>query len=125
MININDKQYNDYDIKVSWISYEVTRKGKKEQGLSPFIKFKVNNSYIGLETIIDSEILRKMEFNKEINIKDYLSDITYEDKDGWISLIIDEYDLVIKRIDKELYNINFYVNNDEIKIVINTDIKII
>ena len=114
MIKINEKEYHSYDIKIDWGKFEAKVCGRKINGESPFIIFNIeNNIYIGLEFIFSKEMFNKMEINKKTNLNKYISDITYEDKKGWISIVTGNYDCNITKISTDCFNLDFLVELDE------------
>ncbi len=126
MIKVNDKYYSDYNIKISWGNFEAIILGEKTKGIAPFIKFNIeDNLFIGLETRLSKEMLEKISFNEKINIKKYITDITYEDAKGWISIITGKYDCYISRMNENNFKIEFYIESEEIEeININIDTNI-
>ena len=129
MIKINDKEYRKYNINISWGSFSSTLMGKKINGISPFIKFNINDSIlIGLELIFSKEMFMETPINEKVDITRYLTDITYEDNNGWISIIIGNYTCYITRINEKNFILNFHVDYDDfdiLNITINTDISIL
>ena len=129
MIKINNKEYHDYEIKITWGNFDVCSNGKKNSGLAPFIEFNIeNNIFLGLEFIFSREMFENTKLNITTNIDKYISDITYEDKDGWISLILEKYNCSITRMNENTFKIEFYVESKEIEelnIIINANIKIL
>lgn len=123
MIQINTKKYNNYSTKVTWEKFEVIHDGQKLKGLAPFISFNIEDAiFIGLELILSQEIIESMKLNNQTNIKSYLTDILYEDSRRWISLITDEYDCTIVRLDERKFKIHFIVTSaiENIDIMIDT-----
>lgn len=123
MIKINEKEYHNYDIKIDWGKFEAKVCGRKINGESPFIIFNIeNNIYIGLEFIFSKEMFNKMEINKKINLNKYISDITYEDKKGWISIILEKYNCNINRINNHSFQLDFNISSYEFD-MLNIEIK--
>jgi hypothetical protein len=61
-------------------------------------------------------------------VEKYISDITYEDKKGWISIVDKKYNCTIKRMDIRNFEIEFSVEVyefDIIEITINTTIELL
>ena len=87
MIVINDKNFNNTLKRVSFGEYNVTENGKKRNGSALFISFKIDNIVLRLETVYDKKWLEELKINDKKDISKYISDITYEDEKGWISLI--------------------------------------
>ena len=129
MIKINDKLYNDYNIKISWGSFEKIYFDEILKGISPFIKFNLeNNIFIGIETCFSKQQIENMKLNEKTNIKQYITDIIYEDENGWISIIIEEYDCDLTKINANEFKIEFFVNFEEdekYNIAIDTNIELI
>lgn len=113
MVIINEKKYDCSKIKVSFGKYNVSNKGKKRYGLSPFISFKCNNIYFGLETTYDKCWLEELKINDKKDISNYITDITYEDEKGWISLISGTYKCFVKRISSNIFEFEFNVYREE------------
>ena len=96
---------------------------KKKKRYSTFITFNIdNNKFIGLEFTFSDEMFKQMKENINTNVKEFISDILYEDKNGWISIINSEYDCDITRIDEKIFKINFNIKAEE---NISIDTKII
>ena len=114
MIRINNKEYNDYNVKISWGEFSVSHHGKRKKGISPFITFHIDNDkFIGLEFTFSDKMFKEMKVNIKTNVKEYISDVLYEDVSGWISIINSEYDCNITRIDEKCFRINFYIIAEE------------
>ena len=60
------------------------------------------------------------------NISQYVSDITYEDENGWISIIDGDYNCMITKTSTNKFKINLFANArfDELKLLVNTDIEL-
>ena len=139
MIKINDKQYDNFDIKVTWNKFKVSNnhgatlgyfihsnENDNKEEKAPFVVFCVEDRIlIGLEFSCSQEMFLNTKVNVKTNVKQYLSDITYEDKKGWDSLIVGKYDCNITRIDDKTFNLDFYVEDFETKITINTNINLL
>ena len=118
MIIINNQKYADYTIDISWGNFSVHSNGKQKEGIASFITFNIDdNIYIGLEFMVAKEMFASIKLNTIINIENYLSDITYEDELGWISLITGKYHCQITRIDDKKFNLKLTVNADEVDII--------
>ena len=141
MIKINDNKYVEYNTKISWIDFERNSNnaeivwGKaghnlnaKNDETAPFIEFNINNNIlIGLEFSLSSKMLSEFPLNKQIDVSQYLSDITYEDEKGWISLITWDYKCTITKTAKNEYKLQFNILSNEIEkldIKIDTNLKI-
>jgi len=121
MIIINNQEYNNYEIKIDWSNFSVYSNGKRRIGIAPFITFNIeNNIFIGLEFTFSKEMFKDLELNKKINVEQYISDIVYEDEEGWISIINQEYNCNITRKDEINFKIEFCIEN----IIINTIIEL-
>ena len=115
MIKINNKEYNNYDIEITWGDFDVVSNGEKRKGSAPFIIFNIeNNIFIGIETIISKDMWKNMNLNTKVNIERYISDITYKDEAGWISIITGKYNCNILRISEKEFKIEFCVESEEI-----------
>lgn len=114
MIIINNKEYDNYTIQVSWGNFSVSYQGKRRTGIAPFISFNIENKlFIGLELTFSNNMIKEMKKNIKTNIKEYISDVLYKDERGWISIINSDYDCAITRIDKKNFKINFYIKAEE------------
>ena len=110
MININNKNYINYASNISWSNFEITKDNNKINGVSPTISFNIeNNIFIEIETTIYNNIYNKFNFNTKTNITKYISDITYKDKDGWISLITENYNCTITKTNKNKFEIELHI----------------
>lgn len=98
MITINDKNYDNVLKKVSFGEYSVTQDGNVRIGSAPIITFKFDNILIRLETTYDKKYLEELNTNDKKDINKYISDITYEDENGWISLITGNYNSFITKV---------------------------
>ena len=117
MIKINGKEYKNYETKASWGKFEAKVSGRKIDGESPFIMFNIeNNIYIGLEFIFSKEMFNKIEINKKINLNKYISDITYEDKKGWISIVTGNYECNVTKISNDCFKLDFLVEPAELDV---------
>ena len=127
MIKINTKEYSRYTTKITWGDFEVNSHDKKRTGKSPFITFNIeNNIFIGLELTFSKEMFENTKLHKEINIKQYVCDIIYENRNGWISIIDGKYDCNITKIGEREFKMKFFVEAEfyELKININVDTNI-
>ena len=116
MITINNKEYNDYLITKNWEKFSIDSKKQEKQGISPTITFNINDEIvIEVELTITKEELKSYEINKEIDIKKDISDILYNNKNGWISLITENYNGKITRINNIDFKLSLQVEQ-EIKI---------
>ena len=113
MIIINDKNYDNAIKKVSFCEYSVTQDGKKRNGSGFCISFKINNILLGLETTYDKKWLEELKINDKKDISKYISDISYEDEKGWISLITGNYKCLINRIKNNIFLLEFTCDTEE------------
>ena len=97
MIIINDKNYDNVLKKVSFGEYSVTQDSNVRIGSAPIITFKIDNILIRLETTYDKKYLEELNTNDKKDISKYISDITYEDENGWVSLITGNYNCFITK----------------------------
>lgn len=129
MIKINNNTHEKILSKILFGHYEVTQDGKKRKGEAPFISFKFDDAYLGLELIYDKMELKELPKNEKKDISRYVSDITYEDKKGWISLIIGIYKCYVTRIEDDLFNFELTCDVEEYRehysILLNENVKII
>lgn len=128
MIIINDKNFDNSLKKVSFGEYNVTQDGKKRNGSAPFISFKFDNGLLGLETIYDKKWLEELKMNNKKDIGKYISDITYEDEKGWISLITGNYNCFITKVKNNVFALEFSCETEEYdehyKIILNEEVEI-
>lgn len=110
MIKLNNTLYSKLSYKVSFGDYQVKQNGKKRTGKSPRITFMWDNFNLMLELIYDKKWIRELKINNKKDISKYVTDIIYDDGKGWISLIYGTYQCFLKRIDNELYLLDFYCN---------------
>ena len=99
---------------------------KKITGLAPFITFLIDNKiYLGLEFAFSKEMFKSAKKNIKTNVNNYLSDITYEDEKGWISIITGKYDCNITRISEEDFKIELCISSGVGNIIMDTNIKLL
>lgn len=126
MIKVNNKEYDNYYTKITWGTFEVYSYGEKRTGISPFIAFNLeNNIFIGLELTFSDKMFKEMQLDIKTNVNNYVSDITYEDEKGWVSLIIEKYNCNITRISNKNFIIELYLISDEFNINIDTNIELL
>ena len=113
MTTINDKKYDNTLIKVSFGEYSVIQDGKKRKGSAPFLSFKFDNILFGIETTYDKTWLEELKINDKKDISKYISDVTYEDEKGWISLITGIYKCLIYKIENNIFGIEFSCEAEE------------
>ncbi len=128
MIIINGKNFDNASKKVSFGEYSVTQDGKKRNGSALFISFKFDNTILGLETIYDKKWLKELKINDKKDISKYISDITYEDEKGWISLITGNYNCFITKTKNNMFALEFSCEAEEYdehyKILLNEEVEI-
>ena len=107
MIIINNTEYKNNEVKITENNYEVTQDNKKRNGIAPFIQFKCENTLIGIETNYDKKMIEEMNENMPTDITRYITDITYEDEKGWVSLINGDYDAILEKKENTIFNIKF------------------
>lgn len=120
LISINNEKYNTYKVKISWSDFTVSsRRGYsviKHYGTAPFITFNINdNIFIGLETTLSKEMIKNTKVNEQTDITKFISDITYEDEKGWISIINGEYVCYLVRKDVNKFQIVLDVKSEVIE----------
>ena len=109
MIKINNKEYHDYEIKITWGNFE-------------------NNIFIGLELLFSKKMIEDTKLNTLTNISEYIIDITYEDKNGWLSLINQKYSCNIKRTNESIFKLELCIESKEdekLNIVVESNIEIL
>lgn len=130
MIKINKIVYNSPIIKVSYGKYQKKKSGNIIKGESPIIKITLIEAkiYISLETTYDRSLFKKLDIGEKVDISDSLSDISYEDKDGWISLIYGYHKCIVERKNEKVFNFKISCKADECgenyNILINENIDI-
>lgn len=109
LIIVNNKKYDKWEIRVIWGDFIVRYQGKVRTGIAPFLEFKLDDNYLGLEFTFSKDMFNNLKIGEKTNIKKYISDITYEDENGWITINDGDYDCNIERIDESNFYIDFYV----------------
>lgn len=115
MISINNKKYNIDTIRILYGNYFARQDGKKREGISPIICFQCDKFYFRIETIYDKEWLNEMNFDTITDISKYISDISYEDEKGWLSLSYGNYKCMIKKIENKVFNIELICECEEVE----------
>lgn len=127
MIKINNTEYQKYETKITWGKYEIYKNKIRKNGIAPFINFNIENKiFIGLEFVYDEKDFKNLNLNEKTNITEYISDILYNDKKGWMPLGKEENNTctITKTNDKD-YILEFSIESDEIEeITININTKI-
>ena len=127
MIKINNTEYSKYNTNIHWGNFERTHNKIKEKGIAPFFKFNIENKIlIGLEFVYSKENWQNIPLQTKVNLNEYLSDITYEDNKGWISIITGNYNCTITRINDTEYKLDLLIKEEyeEIDITIDTEIEL-
>lgn len=126
MIKLNKQEYDNYTTEIIWGTFDVYFQGEKRKGTAPFISFNIENKIlIGLELTFSKEMFNNLKLNE--NMESYITDITYEDKNGWISLITDKHKCNITKIEQGKFKLNVDVIADQfekLKISIDTNIEL-
>lgn len=125
MIKINNIEYRNYNIKITWGDFEVCTDNIKRIGVAPFIALNIDdNIFIGLEFTFAKEMFEEIKLNDKINIDKYISDIQYEDDEGWVSVITGKYNCNIMRLNESEFKLELNVQ-EEINIDIDTIIELL
>ena len=125
MIKINNKDYTKYDTKITWSDFYTYFNGEKRTGIAPFIQFNVENKiFVGLEFVYSKEMWEDTKPCIKIDMKQYLTDITYEDEKGWISLIVEKHNCYITKIEENMFKIDLFVESTLESIKIELDVTI-
>ena len=128
MIIVNGKNFDNALKKVSFGKYNVTQDGKKRNGSAPFISFKFDNGILGLETIYDKKWFEELKINDKKDISKYISDITYEDEKGWVSLITGNYNCFVTKTNNNMFSLELSCEAEEFgehyKILLNEEVEI-
>lgn len=109
MIKINDKEFKEFEEKILWGTFSAVTNGQKRNGIAPRIMFCINNTLIGLELTFSKEMFENIELKTKTNIKRYISDVTYEDEKGWISIVDGQYNCDITRINDKDFQLEFHI----------------
>jgi len=130
MIKINDKEYKTYNTKISWEKFISYKYNQKRTGIAPRILFYVDNINIEIELSFSKDMFEEMEIGNKSNIKEYITDISFTDGKGWITLMDGKYDFNITKINNKNFLIDFYVNynyleEDDYNIIITEEIEIL
>ena len=127
MITVNNKSYKNNPVTVTFGDYNISQNGKRRSGRAPFISFKCNNLYIGIELIYDEKWIIELKENNKKDISKFVSDITYEDEKGWISLNHGKYNCYLEKINNHEYKIelNCCAKEEEEMYIININEVII
>ena len=123
MIKINNKEYKNYEQKIEYTNFKVTTYGVKKEGVSPIIKLLVEDKIlIRIETILSKDILLPLENHSSIDISRFITDISYEDEDGWTSIITG---LSTAKLIKENNKYNIELNvNEEVELTLKLEISL-
>ena len=113
MIKVNDKSYDNIPKKVSFGEYSVTQDDKKRVGKAPVISFDSDKMHLKIETIYDKKWLKELKINDKKDITKYISDVTYEEGKGWMSLTPGNCKCSIYRIDNDIFVIEFNCETEE------------
>lgn len=113
MITINKITYNNPTIRVTFGKYEKKKFDNIIKGESPIITLTKDQIYIRLETTYDKNLFSKLIIGNKVDISDSISDISYEDKDGWISLIYGYHKCIVERINDKVFNFKLDCITDE------------
>ena len=128
MIKINDKEYKRDDYRVLVGNFDIFKCGERKQGESPTIDFccEGEENYVRIETVYDMKLIKELEIGKETDITSYVSDIDYQDKDGWVSLIPGPHKCSLTRVDEESYRVilSSYFEDFDINIELDEIIKL-
>lgn len=128
MIVINSEKCCLENVNVSYGRYKVVRRGKSIKGIGLYICFKYDISSVGIEMTYDLRDIKILKVNSTIDITDYVSDITFEDENGWLSLILGDFVCLLTKREKDLVNIELKYKGEECSInfdiYINEDVKI-
>ena len=122
MITLNDKKYEQVAVKVTYGKYDVKQNGQQRVGVSPIIEFKFDDILLGIETTYDREWLKELKINDKQDISKYVSDVPFEDEQGFISLIGGICECYITRVSETefIIDLNLDTNDsDDIKIILN------
>lgn len=113
MIIINNDKYYKINCDISYGEYDINQNRIKRTGLSPFISFKIDDKIIGIETVYDKKLIENLNIDKLVDITKYITDITFEDNEGWLSLIHGKYNCSICKKDKKTLYLELEVKCEE------------
>ncbi|MBQ8132686.1 MAG: hypothetical protein IJ193_09360 [Bacilli bacterium] len=121
MIKINKKEENIIEKEISFGNFEVNDGKSIRKGISPILSFVTDQSKtIEIETTLSSEILEKVNNHALTNINKYITDINYEDQNGWLSLMTGEYKVDLVK-DNETCRLLLFVEDKAEQIKIELD----
>lgn len=127
MIKINNKIFDNLKFKVNWKEFTIVS-NNKETTITPNLIFNTKEIFITIETTLSKNQLESIKPNIKTNIKEYINDISYEDKKGWISINDGDYNCYLTKLDNEKFHIDFnIISNDideEFNIIIDEDINL-
>lgn len=128
MIKLNDKEYKNCEVDVRWGTFVTCSQGQKRKGLSPFLTFCVNGEiFIGLELSFSKEMFENLENGVETSIDRYVTDITFEDESGWLSIYNGKHRCTVKRIAENEFKLCLEIRakdlDDEFNITIEHMVK--
>ena len=113
MIVLNNNEFEIDEINYFFGKYNAVINKERKEGYSLFVDFMHKNFKLRIETIYDKENLLLMKkYNKE-EITRFVTDITYEDKYGWISLITGKRICFIEKVEDDKYIINLKCITEE------------
>ena len=123
MIVINNKNYKNIVQNITYGKYNVSQNGKKREGFAPFVSFKCDDIYVGLEMTYDIKWIEELKVNTIVDITKFISDITFEDENGWMSLILGEYTCLLSKIGNDEIGIDLKCKGEECDTYLDISIK--
>ncbi len=130
MIKINDKDYKLESLDCHWGKFTRTHNSITKTGVAPRLFFLVgeedSSKELLLELTITDEEFKKMPIGKELNMKEEVTDIGYDDDKGWLTLSGSDYMLKITKLDTDEFLIKFKCGDsyEQISFEIDEEIKL-
>lgn len=113
MIKINNKIFDNYEFKIEWKEFTIVSNNKKTI-ITPNLIFNTKDTFITIETTLSKIQLESIKPNIKTNIKEYINDISYEDKKGWISISDGDYNCYLTKLDSKKFHIDFNITSNDI-----------
>ena len=123
MIIINGIEYKNFEIKTYNGNYSIKKDGVERKGIAPTIRFICEDISIDIEMIYDILLIEKLGINETVDVTQYVSDIMYQDEEGWISLINGDFTCSLIKKEKSVIHLQFHYEGDY-TIIIDEDVPI-
>ncbi len=122
MIKINNKTYNNNKIEIIFDKF-INCENNEEMNTLNFYFIIKNDIQLEIETKISNNILSNMNINNHLDINKYITDIEYQDENGYTTLIHEKYYSLLTRINEKDFNIKFKIESNDINIKVDEVIK--